>query len=222
MSPSTLVSLSIVARNDIKIPLRPKNHHSPVLGRAGSGPEMCTNKNTVTITMSAAGVGILMHANIEQIWMGSFVFEGQGQIWILWNDLTIQQHDSSCVSGGQQRLTPRVGAHNLVRVRAAERLRLPRLQDTCMHHLRFNQLFIARGGDLWLNPFNSNEQWWTVVSFNANACHAQDCRFYLFSTQASGNKAGWGVSSHNGLELQRLLKLKGGKAIRENAATILP
>lgn len=90
------------------------------------------------MVMSAAGVGILMSASIERIWMGGFVFEGQGEIWILWNDLTIQQHDPGCVSGGQQRLTPRVGAHDLVRVRAAERLRLPWLQDTCTHQWRLN------------------------------------------------------------------------------------
>lgn len=67
--------------------------------------------------------------SIEWIWMGGFILEDI----LIWDDLTIQQHDPRCVRGRQQRLTPGVGTHDLVGECAAERLGLPWLQHTCMY-----------------------------------------------------------------------------------------
>lgn len=64
--------------------------------------------------------------DIEWIWIGGFILEGTGRIDK--RGLTIQQHDPRCVGGSQQRLTPGVSAHGLIRESAAERLGLPRLQ----------------------------------------------------------------------------------------------
>lgn len=52
---------------------------------------------------------------------------------LIWDDLTIQQHDPRRVGGSQQRLAPGVGAHNLIGECAAERLGLPWLQHTRMY-----------------------------------------------------------------------------------------
>lgn len=82
---------------------------------------------------------------------GWLYFRGQREI-LIWDDLTIQQHDPRCVSGSQQRLTPGVGAHNLIGESAAERLGLPWLHiQACAN--RQTHADIHRDTDIRINIY---------------------------------------------------------------------
>lgn len=171
----------------------------------------------------------------EQYWTdmdGWLYFRGHREI-LIWDDLTIQQHDPRCVSGSQQRLTPGVGAHDLIGECAAERLGLPWLHVQTHSPVRSTHTFLCQFPsfspkykyvkikEVW-GRLNRNESTWFKRKYfidkydlwlkNLGFCGlggawngGRSCS-YFFSAQACGNKACRGISSHNGLQLQSLTK----------------